>query len=167
MKNHFANLGVEERYDLDDEQLQRRFRERSREVHPDRFARAAAGERLRALEAQAAVNEAMKVLSDPLARAEHLLALRGLEVSERDPVPQDFLLEILELREALDDAKQTSDEARVAEMEADMRARRDAALRRIGAGFAGGGDLEAIRQELTSLRYFRRFLDEAEGVEAA
>jgi molecular chaperone HscB len=163
----FDVLGVPEKYDLDLSELERRYRERSREVHPDRFARAAAAERLRALEASSALNDAYRVLRNPTARAEHLLALRGVTVADNEPVPQDFLLEILELREALAEAKGANDSAGVARMEGEMRARHEASMRRIAELFASGGSLDDIRRELVNLRYFQRFLDEVEGVEAA
>lgn len=167
MQSKFSILGVEERFDLDADALERSFRERSRGVHPDRFAKASPAERLKALEASTALNDAFRVLKNPTARAEHLLALRGVTIDDRDVVPQDFLLEILELREALAEAKGANDSAAVARLEADMRARHEASLRRVGELFAAGGDLGEAKRELVNLRYFQRFLDEVEDVEAA
>jgi molecular chaperone HscB len=167
VQSKFSILGVEERFDLDAEALERRFRERSREMHPDRFAKAPASERVKALEASTALNDAYRVLKNPTARAEHLLALRGVTIDDRDVVPQDFLLEILELREALAEAKGANDSAAVARLEADMRARHEASLRRVGELFAAGGDLGEAKRELVNLRYFQRFLDEVEDEEAA
>jgi molecular chaperone HscB len=167
VQSKFALLGVEERFDLDAQELERRYRERSKEVHPDRFAKAPPADRLRAMEASQSLNDAFRLLKNPTARAEHLLALRGVVLDDKEPVPQDFLLEILELREALAEAKRASDAAGVARMEGDMRARAEASLARVGELFAAGGELDEIKRELVRLRYFQRFLDEVEGVEAA
>jgi molecular chaperone HscB len=163
----FAILGVPEQFDQDPEELERRFRERSREVHPDRFARAPVAERVRALSDATALNDAYKVLKHPVRRAEHLLALRGAPLGEKDPVSQEFLVEILELREALEEAKAGGHGAEVARLETDMRRRFDAAMRRVAELFAAGGAAEAIKKELIDLRYFQRFLDEVVGEEAA
>jgi len=163
----FAILGVPETFDLDPEELERRYRERSREVHPDRFARAPVADRVKALSEATALNDAFKVLKSPVRRAEHLLELRGQPLGDKEPVPQSFLMKILELREALEDAQATKDEAEVARLETAMRARFDAALRRVGQLFASGGTSEAIKKELIDLRYFQRFLDEVTGEEAA
>jgi DnaJ-domain-containing protein 1 len=100
-------------------------------------------------------------------RAEHLLALRGAPLGDKEPVSQEFLVEILELREALEEAKAGGDTAEVARLESDMRARFDAALRRVGELFAAGGSTDAIKKQLIDLRYFQRFLDEVAGEEAA
>jgi molecular chaperone HscB len=159
----FSVLGVPATFDLDPEELERRFRERSREVHPDRFARAPVAERVKALAAATELNQAYKVLRSPVRRAEHLLELAGAPLSAKEPVPQEFLLEILELREALDEAKAAADRDQVARLERDMRARFDAAMRRVGELFAAGGAPEEIKRELVNLRYFQRFLDEVEG----
>ena len=167
MRNHFATLGVEERFDLDGDELERRYRARSREVHPDRFASASAAERLKSISAATELNEAFRTLKAPLPRAEHLLALRGASIADNEPVPQDFLMEILELREGLQAALGARQTEAVARMEGDMRARHEAALAQVAALFAAGGDVEEIKRELVQLRYFQRFLDEIEGEEAA
>jgi molecular chaperone HscB len=167
MRNHFATLGVEERFDLEADELERRYRERSREVHPDRFVSASAGERVKAIAAATELNEAFRTLKHPVPRAEHLLALRGAKIADNEPVEQDFLMEILELREELAAAMGGGRGARVAEMEAEMRGRHDAAMAEVARLFAGGGELAAIKRELVKLRYFQRFLDEIEGEEAA
>ena len=168
MTDKFAILGVPRRYDLSSEELEARYRELSRQVHPDRFAKAAPAERLRALTASTALNDAYRALKTPLGRAAHLLELGGLKLSEKDTVPQELLLEILELREALGEAKADDDQPRVRELTDEMTARREASMRRIDEIFAaGGGDLAGVKDELIALRYFQRFLDAAEGEEAA
>jgi molecular chaperone HscB len=167
MRNHFATLGVEERFDLDDDALERRYRERSREVHPDRFASASAAERVQAISAATELNEAFRTLKSPVKRAEHLLALRGTNIGDSDKVDQGFLMEILELREALAAALKARRTDDVARMEAEMRARHEGALSTVGELFAKGGDVAAIKRVLVELRYFQRFLDEVEGEEAA
>lgn len=167
MRNHFAVLGVPERFDLTIEELEERYRERSRVVHPDRFASASAAERVKAISAATELNEAFRTLKQPVARAEHLLALRGTHIADNEPVAQGFLMEILELREALQAAMRAGQTAKVSEMEAEMRARHEAALSAVAEHFAGDGDLAAIKRELVALRYFQRFLDEIEGEEAA
>lgn len=167
MRNHFATLGVEERFDLDDDALERRYRERSREVHPDRVASASAAERVQAISAATELNDAFRTLKSPVRRAEHLLALRGVHIGDNEPVDQGFLMEILELRENLAAAikgKRTDD---VARMEGEMRARYEGALSTVGELFRDGGEVAAIKRVLVELRYFQRFLDEVEGEEAA
>ena len=111
--DHFTALGLPRRYALDPAELERRFRDRSRRLHPDRFARAEARERRFSLERSTRLNEAYRVLRDPRRRAEYLLALQG-----RDPLAEarslqdpEFLEEQLAVREALAEARAAGDEA--------------------------------------------------------
>jgi molecular chaperone HscB len=116
-------------------------------------------------QAQAALNDAVRVLKDPLRRAAHLLELGGVPVSEKDMVAQDFLMEILELREELDEAKAAQDQTRLASLGEQMHARADGAMHDIAASLAAGRLAEA-KDKLIEMRYFQRFLDEHEGKEA-
>jgi molecular chaperone HscB len=158
----FAILGVPERFDLTSDELERRFRELSLKLHPDRFARAPAAERVKAMSRSTALNDAYRTLRSPVGRAEHLLELAGKPLGAGETVEQAFLLEILELREALAEARAAGDQARVDAMGADMAARRGAALDRLPELFAAGR-LDEAKAELIALRYFQRFLDEQAG----
>jgi molecular chaperone HscB len=73
MPDYFAFFALERKLDLDLDDLRRRFYRLSRELHPDRYSRATATERARALEASAVLNDAYRTLRDPVTRAEHLL----------------------------------------------------------------------------------------------
>src|SRR5919204_3292524 len=74
----FATLGFSPSFD-EPEGLDEKFRTLSRKLHPDRFARASAQERRYSLEQTTRLNEAYKTLKDAVRRAEHLLALRGIQ----------------------------------------------------------------------------------------
>src|SRR6267378_3887868 len=103
----FATLGAERRFDLDLSVLEKTHRDLSRALHPDRYAQASASERRAALEKASSVNEAWRTLRDPIKRAEALFLLSGVAVGEtNEPKPSaDFLMEVLEQREALAEAR--------------------------------------------------------------
>ena len=82
----FAALGVPRRFAQDAAELERRFRERARAFHPDRFARAPARERRIALERSARLNEAHRTLVPPRRRAGYLLQLMA---AGDEPPPYD------------------------------------------------------------------------------
>jgi molecular chaperone HscB len=175
--DHFTVLGLERRYDLARAAVDERQRELSRLVHPDRYATASASERRHSLLWATAVNDAAKVLRDPVRRAEYLLKLQGVDVGAeqagRQQVDPAFLMEIMELREALHVACTRRDDARVAAMGADMGRRRAALLAEIEAGFAAlrdGNDpdgVHALGRKLAVMRYVTRFLDEIAAHEEA
>ena len=181
--DYFELLGLPHRYALDPADLERRYLERSREVHPDRQAErfalggdeATAGsgvDRVAAAGRAMEVNQAYRALRRELPRAEHLLALSGVTIGDNEPVPQELLLEILELREALAEASASGDQAALARMEADARRRERAELDRLaglfgeleaGASGEGGGEerraatIERIKQQIVLLRYLARY----------
>lgn len=95
--------------DLDD--LQRRFYLRSRQLHPDRFARASAAEQQAALEASSILNDAYRTLRDPVRRAEYFLKHHGFDIGEQrtKDVPPDLLEEVFELNMALEELKMGDD----------------------------------------------------------
>ena len=84
-------------------ELEKRHRELSRALHPDRHADKTPAERRHALGKAIEVNEAFRVLKDPVRRAEALLRGRGVHIEEGKEAPADpsFLMDIMELRETL------------------------------------------------------------------
>ena len=94
--DHFAILGVKRGYAVDKSELEAHYLERSKETHPDRFVGAEAAERVTALSASMAVNEAYKVLKSDRLRAEHLLGLHGVVIGGSDKLDPSFLMSILE-----------------------------------------------------------------------
>ena len=165
----FGALGLEPRYDVDPRALEDRFRQLSREVHPDRFAGAPASERAAALVRTRAINDAYQVLKRPQRRAEVLLARAGVTIGDREVLAPAFLMEILELREELATARVAGDQAAVGRLAAVMRARQRALIDGLAPRFAalGGGDdaaiLAAVKHDLITLRYVDRYLDECDA----
>ena len=81
----YQSLGLEPKLALDSEDLKKRFYERSRQWHPDRFSRAPAEDQQRALEMTAVLNDAFRTLRDPVSRAGYFLSQSGIEVSKEAP----------------------------------------------------------------------------------
>ena len=161
----FALFGLAPRFDVEPAALEARFRERSRELHPDRQPGASPSERAQAMIRTRALNDAYQVLKRPERRAEHLLARAGLVIGDHERLDPAFLGEILELREELAAARAAGRTADVERLEAAMKARRDALLADLAPLFAvGDADaLAAIKQRLITLRYVGRYLEECEA----
>ncbi len=103
----FTLLALPQRYAVSPTELQALWKAALTTAHPDRFSQAgAAGQRL-AMQWSVRLNEAYQRLKHPLKRAEYLCALRGVKVdAERNTaMPAAFLMQQMEWREALDDAK--------------------------------------------------------------
>src|SRR5437773_10894736 len=107
MQNHFELFGLQPAFSLDETALERSYREIQSRVHPDRFAHASDAERRASLQWTTRVNEAYRTLRDPVQRAKHLLELHGVDVAfeTNTAMPAEFLMQQMELREKLDEAK--------------------------------------------------------------
>ena len=166
MIDPFETLGIDARYDLDLKEVEQRHRDLSKALHPDRYVGAAANERRMALSRAIDVNEAWRTVKDPVKRATALLKKRGVELTEtNEPKPSnDLLMEMMETREELADARQKKDLARALDLGAGMRARRDRIVGELGRSFAAN-ELDKVLHALGELRYVRRFLDEVSAIE--
>jgi molecular chaperone HscB len=164
--DYYALLDLDPRFAIDPGELELRYLERSRTVHPDRFVAAPASQRVAALQQSMQLNEAYKTLKQPGSRAEYLLGRQGVFIGDNEILDPTFLMEILELREELAEAKHGGDQARMRALEQAMIERRDATLERVAALFAdfeSTGDtalLADIKTQLIVLRYIRRYLDQ-------
>lgn len=110
-KNYFELFGLPVTYDVDVADLARRYRELQRRFHPDRFASATETERRLSLQMTAQLNAAYQTLRDVVARSRYLLSLQGIDTGEETDTAMDagFLMEQMELRESLDEARNASD----------------------------------------------------------
>ena len=113
MQSHFDLFGLQPAFAVDEERLERAYREIQSRVHPDRFAHAGDAERRASLQWTTRVNEAYRTLRDPLQRARHLLELRGVDVAfeTNTAMPADFLVQQMALRESLEEAVEAKDAA--------------------------------------------------------
>ena len=111
MQNHFELFGLQPAFSVDQQALERSYREIQSRVHPDRFAHAGDAERRASLQWTTRVNEAYRSLKNPVQRASHILALHGVDVAfeTNTAMPAAFLGQQMELREALENAIQRKD----------------------------------------------------------
>ncbi len=167
-EDYFSLLGLERSYDLDPAALDRSFRDLSRQLHPDRFARAEPRERRLSLERATRLNDAYRALKDWRQRAAYLLRLAGTDVfgEGRTFADPEFLEEQLEWREALALAQADGDLEALRRIAADARER----LRRLESGVARlfgderwYSDLPIdIARRLSRARYYDNIVADAE-----
>lgn len=157
----FAVLGLEPRYALDAAALEARVRDLQRALHPDKHANGTPAERRASLSHAVSVNEAYRTLRDDLSRAAALLRRSGREPRETGgPADPVFLMEVMELREALGDARAARAIARVRELAASVEASIARSRDAITEALDVAVDLDRAEAELAKMRYYRRFLDE-------
>jgi molecular chaperone HscB len=165
VENPFELLGLPLRFDLSPGDVERRYRDLQRVVHPDRHAGASFGARREALSSAVSVSEAYRALRDDVLRAEALLSALGHSVDpasmKADPA---LLVEMMDLRESMQDARSAGDARRVEGLRARVVAERDTTLAELTRRFEAR-ELESAATLVTRLRYYRRFLEELAGFE--
>ena len=107
----FALFGLPKTFRLSLSELDSRYRDVQAQVHPDRFANAPEGERRLSMQWATRANEAYLTLKKPLERAKYLLELAGhdLQAESNTTMPADFLMEQMEWREAVMEARTGGD----------------------------------------------------------
>src|ERR1700690_1458637 len=165
---YYEALGLEPKLALDLADLQKKFYERSREWHPDRFSRRTPEQRQRSLDMTALVNDAYRTLREPVLRAEYFLSQKGFELSKN--APPELLEEVFELNMALEELRGGDDSVRPQLESSDerfkqMRAEIDADLNGLFTRYDSAPEpavLEEIHGSLNRRRYISNLVRDVE-----
>ena len=164
--NFYELLGIAVSYDVDPAEVQAKYLNLARAVHPDRLRAQTREVEQLSLRTTAQLNRARGVLLDPVLRAEYLLGMAGGPSPAEDRrVPQEVLMETLMLREELEEARAAGDEAGLAAARRQVRQRHDETLGRV-AGLCRQlpGDeaaRSALRAAINAIRYYQKMLEQA------
>lgn len=112
--NYFHFYGLPVSFQVDEAQLKKKFYALSKEYHPDFHANELQEKQDEILELSTLNNIAYKVLSDPLKRIEYILELHDmLAEGDKYTLPQDFLMDMMDVNEALMDMELDPDPSRL------------------------------------------------------
>lgn len=161
MQNHFDLFHLPPRFDLDMDALDSAYREVQGRVHPDRFVNAGDTEKRVAMQWATRANEAYQTLRNPQKRAQYLCELNGVDIGAESntAMPVDFLMQQMELREALADARAAKDAAALDALDAQVRGERKAQLAQVGR-LLDAGDYAQAAQGVRALMFLDKFGDE-------
>ncbi len=106
--DYFAVFGLPRKLWLEMSSLEQKFLQLSWKLHPDNFVNASDKERELSLKRSSELNDAYRVLRDPLARVEYLLKIEGQrkEGEKKQQAPPELLEEVFELNESLDELRE-------------------------------------------------------------
>jgi len=112
--DYYELLGIPRSLNLSLDELQKRYYELSRQLHPDRFMQKPEADQQRALDLSSALNDAYRALKDRVKRAQYMLSLEGFDIGEQrsKDVPPELLEEVFELNMALEEMRSGDDSAR-------------------------------------------------------
>jgi molecular chaperone HscB len=110
-QDYFTLFGLPQHQVVDELDLETRYRDVQTRVHPDKHAHLSNADQRLAMQWATRVNEAYLTLKSPLKRAEYLLRLLGHDpqIEHNTAMPADFLMHQMELREAVEEARQSGD----------------------------------------------------------
>jgi molecular chaperone HscB len=106
--DYFALFEMPRKLWIEMDGLEKKFLQLSWKLHPDNFVNATERERELSLEKSSQLNDAYRVLRDPVARVEYLLDLEGTrkEGEHKQQAPPELLEEVFELNESLDELRE-------------------------------------------------------------
>jgi molecular chaperone HscB len=161
MQNHFELFQLPVRFDVDMAALNAAYHEVQGRVHPDKFAHASDTEKRVAMQWATRANEAYQVLRHPLKRATYLCELNGadLQTESNTAMPPAFLMQQMEWREGLDEAREANDIEALEQLDEEMRSVRKQKLERVGS-LIDGGDFEQAAKEVRQLMFLEKFGEE-------
>ncbi len=168
--DYFSLFGLDARFALEAEQLQRAYRTVQSHVHPDRFAAAGAAEQRAALQWATLANEAYQVLKSPVRRAGYLCERNGVAVSGQSGgrVAPEFLDLQMQWRQRLEQARLHGDTQELLALLGEAAAQQQRELGSLAARLDVDHDFNGAAEGVRRLMFIDKFIQELEsGGEAA
>jgi molecular chaperone HscB len=135
MQNHFDLFQLPQHFALDSSALDSAYRSVQSQVHPDKFVSATDAEKRVAMQWATRANEAYQTLKSPLKRATYLCELHGvdLQTESNTAMPRAFLMQQMEWREMLEDAKTAKDGGALESLHAELQVARKEEVEKIAS----------------------------------
>ena len=161
MQNHFDLFQLPATFALDMGALDAAYRDVQGRVHPDRFINATDAEKRVAMQWATRANEAYQTLRNPQKRAQYLCELNGVDLNTESntAMPMDFLMQQMEWREALGEARAAKDSDALDALDEQVKQERKARLAQVGTQL-DAGDFEHAAQGVRALMFLDKFSEE-------
>ncbi|MDP3440763.1 MAG: Fe-S protein assembly co-chaperone HscB [Azonexus sp.] len=167
--DHFSLFEMNRVFRLDLTDLDSRYRDIQAQVHPDRFVNTGEAERRLSMQWATHANEAYQTLKKPLARATYMLHLAGhdIQAESNTAMPTDFLIEQMEWREAVMEARQGRDHHELEHLHNRLRADINSRYEELGELLDGSGDFTAATDRVRRLLFLEKLLHEIDDALAS
>jgi molecular chaperone HscB len=108
ISDYFALFGLPRKLWIEMRGLEQKFLQMSWKLHPDNFVNASAEEQELSLKRSSELNDAYRVLRDPVARVEYLLGIENMrkEGEHKQQAPPELLEEVFDLNESLEELRE-------------------------------------------------------------
>jgi len=161
VQNHFELFQLPQQFAVDTAALDAAYRDVQARVHPDKFVSATDAEKRVAMQWATRANEAYQTLKNPQKRAQYMCELNGvdLQVESNTAMPMAFLMQQMEWREELAEARAGKDADALDDLDQQLRRERKARLADIEQQL-NGADFHAAAQGVRALMFLEKFGEE-------
>jgi molecular chaperone HscB len=160
--NHFELFELPETFGIDTAKLESAYKDIQHQVHPDRFASRGEAEKRLSMQWATLANEAYRTLKSPLPRALYLLKLRGIDAMDHTntAMPPAFLMQQMEWREMLADARAAKSMETLDRLMKDMRGEVKQLEAELALLLDETKDYEAAAVSARKLRFLHKLIEE-------
>lgn len=167
MNNPFALFDLPVAFQVDSALLNERYLALQKSLHPDNFSAASAQEQRLAIQKSAEINDALRILKDPIARADSIIALNTGEQEnpeEKSNNDIDFLMQQMEWRETLENIENRKDTDELTAFAQEINQIRHAILSELSTAL-DAQQWDIARAITDKLRFIKKLQTEIERVE--
>ena len=161
MSQYFTLFQLEPAFDIDAENLEQTYRALAARFHPDKFASASAFEQKQAVMMSSTINDAYRTLKNPIDRAAYLLKTSGIDADalEHTSFAPEFLMQQMEWRETLMEARAESDLKTLENLNDEIRAEQEKLFCDLKQSFARQ-DYDTAAQQVRQGRFLDKLRNE-------
>ena len=167
MNNPFALFDLPVAFQVDSALLNERYLALQKSLHPDNFSAASAQEQRLAMQKSAEINDALRILKDPIARADSIIALNtGEQENPEEKSNKDigFLMQQMEWRETLENIENRKDTDELTAFAQEINQIRHAILSELSTALTEQ-QWDIARAITDKLRFIKKLQTEIERVE--
>ena len=167
MNNPFALFDLPVAFQVDSALLNERYLTLQKSLHPDNFSAASAQEQRLAIQKSAEINDALRILKDPITRADSIIAINTGETEnpeEKSNKDIDFLMQQMEWRETLENIENRKDTDELTAFTQEINQIRHAILSELSTAL-DAQQWDIARAITDKLRFIKKLQTEIERVE--
>ena len=167
MNNPFALFDLPVAFQVDSALLNERYLALQKSLHPDNFSATSAQEQRLAIQKSAEINDALRILKDPIARADSIIILNTGETEnpeEKSNKDIGFLMQQMEWRETLENIENRKDTDELTAFTKEIDQIRHAILSELSTAL-GEQQWDIARAMTDKLRFIKKLQVEIERVE--
>ena len=162
--NYFELFDIPVSLKIDKASLSKKYFELQKKYHPDFYTQSTDEEKLEALEKSSLINKALKTFQNEDETIKYVLQQKQLlEEEEKYALPPDFLMEMLELNEAVMEEDAAIITKKIAGVEDELYAVVEAIIDNYKEGITTDQELLQVKEYYYKKKYLQRILDRIDG----